>query len=189
MFEYCSGHYEALSVTILLCLYSGIRFTEVCALRYSDIDFRNGAININKKVQRQADYNNEYAKTKFLTVELKEPEKRIVVLSKFISDYLKDYLIDVDDDCYILSKSFKLPEQRLYQMKLKALCDKYHLNISYTMLRNTCKEKCIRSNIDMNTLLNNLGLSRISIDIKDTEERNIAYKQKDMNKLIPVRDI
>ncbi|MCD7894901.1 MAG: site-specific integrase [Erysipelotrichaceae bacterium] len=185
IYDYCCNHIDALSVSILLCLYGGLRFSEICALRYSDIDLDHGLIHINKKVQRKKERGNRLSKTIFSTETLDIPEKRIVALSDFMIAYLKKFMIYSEIDCYLLNQSQKLPEQRLYQRQLKALGQKYDLEVTYLMLRNTCKEKCIQNNVDMNTVLKTLGITKIIINVDNDKPIDIHYNQKQMEKLIP----
>lgn len=185
LYDYCRSHIDALGVTIILCLYGGLRFTEICALKYSDINLDDGYINVNKKVQRKINRNNTLSKTVFSTVELESPEKRKVALSSYIISYLESYMYHVDVDCYLLSNNLKLPEQRIYQRKLKDLGKELGFEVSYVILRNTCKEKCIHSNVDINTILNTLGISKLIISIDNNRNSDINYNQKQMDKLSP----
>ncbi|MCD7892965.1 MAG: tyrosine-type recombinase/integrase [Erysipelotrichaceae bacterium] len=187
IYEYCCNHVDALGVIIVLCLYAGLRFTEVCALKYSDIDIDNGTINITKKVQRKINRHNDLTKTVFSTEELVSPEKRIVGLSTFTIYYLKIFMSQgkVDYDCYLLNKNYKIPEQRLYQKKIKELSHVLGFEINFIILRNTCKENCIKNNVDINTILNTLGVNSITITADTNNKIDIDYNQKEMNKIIP----
>jgi len=44
-----------LELSVLIALYTGLRIGELCALRWSDIDFENGVINVSKTVERISD--------------------------------------------------------------------------------------------------------------------------------------
>ncbi|MCD7893367.1 MAG: tyrosine-type recombinase/integrase [Erysipelotrichaceae bacterium] len=187
IYEYCCNHVDSLSVAIILCLYAGLRYTEVCALKYSDIDIDSGTINISKKVQRSVNHNNNLSKTVFSTIELISPERRIVGLSQFTLFYLKLFMSQgkPDYDCYLLNKNFKIPEQRIYQKKIRELSKTLGFDVNFNILRNTCKENCIKNNVDINTLLNTLGINSITITNDDKKQIDISYNQEEMNKLIP----
>lgn len=40
------------NVSVLLCLFTGLRVGELCGLRWGDIDFENGTVSVNRTVQR-----------------------------------------------------------------------------------------------------------------------------------------
>ncbi|MCD7895036.1 MAG: site-specific integrase [Erysipelotrichaceae bacterium] len=187
IYEYCCNHKDALSVAIILCLYAGISFTEICALKYSDIDLNNGRINIAKKVQRKINRNNELSKTVFAAEDLVPPEKRIIGLSPFIVSYLNDFMSQgkPDYDCYMLNKNNKIPEQRIYQRKIKELSNMLGFEVTFVMLRNTCKEKCIKNNVNVHTILNTLGLTKLVISADNERDIDITYNQEEMNKISP----
>ncbi|MCD7892795.1 MAG: site-specific integrase [Erysipelotrichaceae bacterium] len=187
IYNYCCNNIDSLSVTILLCLYAGLRFTEICALKYSDIDLDNGYVNITKKVQRKINRNNDLSYVVFSTETLAAPEKRVVGLSQFIISYLNEYMSlgKPDYDCYLLNKNHKIPEQRIYQKKIKNLSNILGFEINFVMLRNTCKEKCIKNNVDMNTVLDTLGITKIIISADNDRNIDITHNQKEMNKLNP----
>lgn len=37
---------------VLICLFTGLRLGELCALKWSDIDLENGVLTVNRTVQR-----------------------------------------------------------------------------------------------------------------------------------------
>ncbi len=184
LFSYCCNHIDAFGITIILSLYGGLRFTEICALKYDDIHLSEGYLNVNKKVQRKVNRQNSLSKTVFSTEDLQEPEKRKVALSQFIISYLNEYMEQYHKDCYLLSNNYKLPEQRIYQRKLKDLGNTLGFEVNYMILRNTCKEKCIQSHVDIDTILKTFGLSKLIVS-NDNKNIDINFNQKEMDKLNP----
>lgn len=51
---------------ILLCMYTGIRIGEICALKWSDIDFNDKLLTINKTMLRIPQTDNENSRTKVI---------------------------------------------------------------------------------------------------------------------------
>lgn len=41
-----------MNIGILLCLYTGLRIGELCALKWQDVDLCHGQVNVTKTVQR-----------------------------------------------------------------------------------------------------------------------------------------
>ncbi|MCD8028865.1 MAG: site-specific integrase [Erysipelotrichaceae bacterium] len=185
LYQYCMSHMNALSVAILLSLYAGLRCSEICSLTIKDIHLDEGYIDVNKKSQRNTNYINNDSKTLFHTIELSWPEKRQVVLLPFLVDYLSRYINDEPEDYYLLSKSLKLSENRLYQGKLKKLGQEFGFDVNFSVLRNTCKNNCLNNNVNIKYLLNMLGMSKIEITIDDSFHEGMDYQRDQMNKIQP----
>ncbi|MGV0925055.1 tyrosine-type recombinase/integrase [Empedobacter tilapiae] len=45
-------HFTFRNLGVLMCLYSGMRIGEICALTWNDIDTDNRIINVNRTIQR-----------------------------------------------------------------------------------------------------------------------------------------
>lgn len=186
LYQYCMYHLNALSVSILLALYAGLRCSEICSLQIKDVHLDEGYIDVNKKSQRNVNYVNNETKTLFHTIELSWPEKRQVVLLPFLVDYLSKYICDDDDgDYYLLSRTTKLSENRLYQSKLKRLGNELGFDVNYSVLRNTCKNKCIKNNMNVRCILNMLGISKIEIANDDSYHEGIDYMRNQIYKIQP----
>ncbi len=91
----------------------------------------------------------------------------------------------IDEACYLLNGNTKIPEQRVYQRKIKDLSSELGFEVNFNILRNTCKDNCIRNNVDINTVLSTLGVNSITITSDHHIQNNINYNQKEMNKVIP----
>ncbi|MCD7949911.1 MAG: site-specific integrase [Erysipelotrichaceae bacterium] len=185
IFEYCCSHHDSLSVAILLCLYSGIKFSEICALQYGDIHLDKQYIDVHKMVQRSINREDSLTKTKFNAVELSGVSKRKVVLSDFMCDYLNQFMGEYDKDKYLLNGTHQLPDQRRYQNKLKQLGKKYGFDMTFLILRNTFKDNCIKNNVDVKTLINMLGVTNIVITNNEEETSDYFKNQRQVEKVLP----
>jgi len=161
VFRYCISHHDALSVAILLTLYSGLKFSEICALQYGDIHLDEQYMDIHKMVQRSVNRENDITKTLLHTIELTGASRRQIILSDFMCDYLREFMGEYDERKYLLNGTYRLPDQRTYQNKLKQLGNQNGFELTFLILRNTFKENCIKNNVDMKTLMTMLGVSNI----------------------------
>lgn len=71
---------------VLICLYTGIRIGELCALKWSDISLESKVISINKTLQRLPSTNSEAnKKTMLFTSETKSDSgNRIIPIPEFL---------------------------------------------------------------------------------------------------------
>ncbi|MCD7892703.1 MAG: tyrosine-type recombinase/integrase [Erysipelotrichaceae bacterium] len=185
LFQYCLLNINALSVSILLSLYAGLRGPEIMALQIKDVCLDDGYVEISKKYERHVSYRDDNTKNVTLTVDLQFPEKRRVILQLFMVDYLKSYIENSDLEFYLLSKSKSVPAKRTYQYKIKQLSEQLGIEISYSILRNTFKNNCIKNDIGVNTLMRMLGLSSMEIAMDDNYQEDMNNLRKEMFKIQP----
>lgn len=185
LYQYCMFHVDSLSVSILLTLYAGLRCMETCALKIKDVNLEEGFIDINKQVERIVNRENNYSKTLSQLTYLSWPEKRQVVLRPFMINYLNTYIDCNNPEVYLLNKLNSLPAKRTYQNKLTMLSKTLGFDISYSILRNTCKSKCIENDVNIKVIMNMLGLSKLEINIDDTYHEGMDYTREEMCKIDP----
>jgi len=144
---------DSYKIGVLVCLYTGLRLGEICALRTSDIDFARKCIYVNQTVQRiKAD--GEKRKTQLIISDPKTASsKREVPLCDFLLKLLLDHMSQTE---YLLGK--KPLEPRTYQYRLK----QYFLALSirgkhFHSLRHTFATNCIESGMDPKCLSEILG--------------------------------
>lgn len=175
------------SLAILLALYSGMRIGELCALKWSDIDFNNGAVTITKTVQRlkSSDITSN-RKTRLIISEPKSKTAyRIIPLPRFVIDYIRDFYNQDISDRFIFSNKENVPmEPRTLQYaykKILAQCNISYLN--FHCLRHTFATRCITIGWDVKTLSEILGHSEIKITMDYYFHSSFEFKKQQMSKL------
>ncbi|MBP1565885.1 MAG: site-specific integrase [Oscillospiraceae bacterium] len=168
---------------ILLSFYTGIRIGEVCGLTWSDVDFINNTININKTVQRIHDTDSSLTRL-IIDIPKSKSSKRIIPLPTFITEILKKYKGDADT--YILSGNNNIMEPRTLQRRFKSILKKSGLpDINYHSLRHMFATNCIKLGFDIKTLSEILGHSSIEITLKRYVHASLERKIECMNLLSP----
>lgn len=173
---------DTISLAILVCLYSGLRIGEICALRWEDIDLNNKYIVVNKTVQRIQQIQVPYRATKtILTV---TPPKTNNAIRKIpISSVLYSILSKYYEQNYRSSKHYVLVNKnndmidpRSIQYQFKELIKKIKITqITFHGLRHTFATRCIELGTDIKTLSEILGHSNVSttmnIYVHSTEQQ------------------
>ena len=169
-------------IGILLCLYTGIRIGELCALTWKDIDFKNRTLSIDKTVQRVKNNKNE---TKMKTkVQFDGPKSlasiRVIPIPKFLADTLKKYR---RDDGYILRDNGKFTDTRNISRRFKKLLKEANIDdLNYHILRHSFATRALELGFDVKTLSEILGHSSASMTLNMYAHSLPEHKKKEMEK-------
>ena len=173
---------DTISLAVLICLYTGLRVGEVCALRWEDIDLNNKYIVVNKTVQRIQQIQVPYRATKtILTVTPPKTDKAIrkIPISSVLYSILSKYYEQNyrGDKHYVLTNcNGDMIDPCSIQYKFKELIKKLKLtSITFHGLRHTFATRCIELGMDIKTLSEILGHSNVSttmnIYVHSTEQQ------------------
>lgn len=184
--NYLTEKMDLYKLAILICLYTGIRLGEMCALKWTD-DIKNQTINIEKTVQRIA-ASDIYSDSK--TILMVGPAKsfsslrRVPIpnqLLKFIN-YYKEHL---NKDNYIITGTKKVPDPRTLEYKFKGYLQKSLIpNIKFHGLRHTFATRCVESGMDIKTLSTILGHSSVSITMNKYVHPSDESKLNQVNNML-----
>ncbi len=168
---------------IVLCLCTGIRIGEVCALKWLDIDLDNKVMHIGGTLQR---IKNPTGGTPKTLVTITEPKSRKSIRDIPIPAFLLPVLekLQRSGDCYFLTASPNFTEPRTLSFKYKKCLN--DLGIKYRnfhCLRHTFATKCIRAGVDIKTLSELLGHSSVQITLDRYVHSDLEVKRMQIEKL------
>ncbi len=165
---------------ILICLNTGLRLGEICALKWSDIDLKMSILHVNATVQRIAV---KGQKTKTILYEGKPKSiysVREIPLSEDTVNILKSIKPSGD---YILKGKCPV-EPRTYENKLKKYLEQAGIkNRNFHALRHTFATNCIESGMDVKSLSEILGHADVQITLNRYVHPSIETKRQHMNNL------
>ena len=149
------------NVGVLLCLFTGLRVGELCGLKWDDIDFDNGVLNVKRTVQRIT----KNGKSQVIVGTPKSKTSvRTVPIPTFVLNIMKNY--KRYNDFYIITGTRKPTEPRTMQNRFKSilrLCD--IRNVNFHLLRHTYATVCIEKGFDPKTLSELLGHADAAITL------------------------
>lgn len=170
---------------VLLCLYTGIRIGELCALQWDSISFADRTLRVKHTMQRlQTADNDSECKTH---IRITEPKSfsaiRTIPLPDFLLQKMKlfaespsAYLLSGDRNQYI--------EPRTMQYKFKRfLSDANICDANFHSLRHTFATRCIEVGFDVKTLSEILGHSSVKITLDKYVHSSMEQKRNNMEKL------
>lgn len=165
---------------ILLCLFSGIRIGELCALKWSDINLSNSLLYITKTCQRIKCGNS----TKIVITSPKSTSSdRVIPFPEFLLNILKDFTPS-EKNSYLLSGSEKIVEPRTMQYRFKSILKKANLpSANFHSLRHIFATNCIEIGFDVKTLSEILGHGTVEITLNRYVHSSISRKRECMELL------
>lgn len=179
IFKYAKNHLDNKTLGILICLCTGLRIGEICALKWEDIDLRNGFININHTIQRI--YTSKIKKSKIVISSPKtENSRRKIPIASKLNLILEKF--DRNKDFYVISGSKKYIEPRTYRKFFKKILTILNISkLKFHSLRHTFATQAIENNIDYKTISEILGHSCVNTTLNLYIHPNLEYKKKCMN--------
>ena len=185
--EECLRRKDSSSLGILLCLYTGIRLGEVCAARWSDIDWEDNTLRIQKTVARLPRRSNDSEEKTRLTITRPKTNKadRVVTIPAWLAKELKTLAGKQNRDGYILTGNCgKFMDPRTYQNRFKSLLKRLNIkDAKFHILRHTFATMCLRLGVDIKTLSEVLGHSKINLTLDLYVHSSMEAKRTQMTDL------
>lgn len=184
--KYIRNNMNFMNLGILICLSSGLRIGEVCALRWKNIDIKNKLINIRSTLQRIYFINENKRYTKLILSKPKTTNSiRDIPLSTELLDIFKKNYNKYNPDFFILSNSREPIEPRRYRNYYKNLCLELNINVhKFHSLRHTFATRCIESNANYKAVSEILGHSNINTTLNLYVHPNDNEKRKCINAML-----
>lgn len=167
---------------IYICLFTGIRVGELCALTWDDISLENNRIHIHKTMQRIQTPNGE----KKTVVLITEPKSQCSIRDIPITGTLREKLMQqtIKEGYVLTGNKNKYVEPRTMQNRFKAIVDRCSINdVHFHTLRHTFATRCIEVGFDIKSLSEILGHANVSITLNRYVHPSMELKQKNMDKL------
>lgn len=181
LLQYLYDEMDVFKLGIVLCISTGLRLGEICALKWQDIDLERKLLHVNSTVQRITVDGRE-TRTDLLEGEPKSVySKREIPLSDELIKLLLPYYKCAGK--YVLHNNKPL-DPRTYQNKFQKYlqaADIEHKN--FHSLRHTFATNCINSGADIKSLSEILGHSDVKITLNRYVHPTIETKRQHMNSL------
>lgn len=184
--NYIQEHFTFRNLGVYLCLCTGMRIGEVCALTWEDINTDTGLISINKTIQRIYTTENGIGKTELIMDTPKTKNSvREIPMSRDLLRMLKSVKKIVNSSFYVLTNEAKPTEPRTYRNYYKGFMDKLEIPyLKFHALRHSFATRCIESNCDYKTVSVLLGHSNISTTLNLYVHPNTEQKKKAINQML-----
>ena len=181
--QYLYNNLSDRNLGILVCLFTGIRIGEICALKWDDISFTEKHIKIQRTMQRiQCDEVERKTKIIITTPKSKCSLRTIplpdIVIERIEKDFQnrEGYVLTGQKDIFV--------EPRTMQNHFKRVLEECKIrNVNYHVLRHTFATRCIELGFDIKSLSEILGHASVNITMNRYVHPSMELKRENMNKL------
>ena len=181
--RYLQDSHSLCLLGILLCLYTGLRIGEVCALKWKDICISEQYLYVRQTMQR-IQIDGFKKKTKVI---IQTPKSDCSIRKIPIPDEIMQLLIPLKekDEAFLLTGMVhNFIEPRNLENHFKAAAQKCGIeDINFHALRHTFATRCVELGFDIKSLSEILGHASVNITLNRYVHPSMELKQKNMNKL------
>lgn len=170
-------------ISVLLSLYTGLRIGEISALKWSDIDFSQQVIHVNRTLQR-IPLQTDVSRTKLVTQEAKTFEsKRMIPFSSQLNAYLL-CIKEKSTSEFVCATKEKALEPRSITYHFKKIMRKLNLShLNFHQLRHTFATRGLEVGGDIASISALLGHQSAKFTL-DVYVDSLFYQRKKLTKKI-----
>lgn len=172
---------------IMICLYTGIRLGEICALKWKDISLESSTIYVTKTIQRLSTKKGDKKTELILTKPKSICSIRTIPMPSVLSDIIRKFQEKVPciENHYVLSNQENKPiEPRTYEYRFKKYLEQAGISYyKFHTLRHTFATNCVNAGVDIKSLSEILGHSNVSVTLQKYVHSSFEMKQQQIEKL------
>lgn len=185
LLKYIQDNFSFRNLGIGICLLTGMRIGEICALRWSDFNLTNETVTVSRTLSRIYICDDEAHHTNLIVGQPKTAKSlREIPLVRLLVNMLRPLFKCVDRNNYVLSNSEVPIEPRTYRNYYVRLMRELGLrHVKFHGLRHSFATRCIETGCDYKTVSALLGHANISTTLNLYVHPNIEQKKKCLDKV------
>lgn len=186
LMTFLKSHFSFKNLGLYICLCTGLRIGEICALKWSDISVKTQTICIRRTIERVYVIEDGHKYTKLIISTPKSASSiRDIPISGDLLRLLKPIIGLVNSTYFVLTNTEKPLEPRIYRHYYKRFMSKLNLPaMKFHGLRHTFATRCIESNCDYKTVISILGHSSVSTTLNLYVHPDMGQKRKCIDKML-----
>lgn len=183
---YLKTHFSFRNLGLYICLCTGMRIGEICALKWSDISLKTRTIRIRRTIERVYVIDSHIKHTKLIIGTPKTASSmRDIPVGGELLRLLKSVTGLAYDSGFVLTNSDKPLEPRMYRHYYKRFMLKLGMpDMKFHGLRHTFATRCIESNCDYKTVSSILGHSSVSTTLNLYVHPDMGQKRKCIDRML-----
>lgn len=186
LFTYLIENPSLKNLGILICLNTGLRIGEICALQWKDLDLKNKVLSVNKTLYRIYTGNPDTSKTELIIGEPKTRHShRLIPIPDILLKKIMDLYPCDPKDKYLLTNTLKPLEPRAYRNYYKNLLISLQLpELKFHCLRHSFATRCIESDCDYKTVSAILGHADVATTMNLYVHPSYDQKKRCLEKML-----
>lgn len=183
--HYIEMNFTLKSLGIYVCLLTGMRIGEICALKWKDIDLEYGIFHVRRIIERIYIIEDGQRRTELLIGTPKTVSSlRDIPISRSLLRILKPLKKIINEDNYFLTNGQRPLEPRSYRAYYLRLLKMLGVQkVKFHGLRHSFATRCIEAGCDYKTISSILGHADISTTLNLYVHPDIAQKKKCIDKM------
>jgi len=184
--NYIQAHFTFRNLGVYICLSSGMRIGEICALTWEDIDVNTGIVSVRRTIQRIYTVEDGVRKTELVLDTPKTKNSiRDIPISRDLLKILKPIKKIVNNSFFVLTNDVKPTEPRTYRSYYENFMKELDIpKLKFHGLRHSFATRCIESKCDYKTVSVLLGHSNISTTLNLYVHPNMEQKKKAIEQML-----
>lgn len=183
---YLYDNMELCNLGILVCMYSGLRIGELCALRWENILWNEQCIYVKETMQRLQNTDTSDTLMSKTSIVISVPKSacsiRKIPIPEQLFSLLKMY--ECESSTFLMTGTKSYIEPRTLQYRFKRITEKCNIyDIKFHSLRHTFATRCVELGFDIKSLSEILGHANVNITLNRYVHPSMEQKQKNMNLL------
>lgn len=185
LYSYLKGNNNYTNLGILLCLFTGIRIGEICALTWKDISITENTIFVHRTMQRIQTDSKDGKRTEVLITDPKSScAIRRIPIPNEISKMLETAKA-LPEAFFLTGSSSRYVEPRTLQYQFKRILQKCEISdANFHALRHTFATRCVEAGFDIKSLSEILGHANVNITLNRYVHPSMELKRNNMQKLL-----
>lgn len=178
--SYLINSNNSMDTGILISMYTGMRIGEVCGLKWGDIDFNDGVINVCRTVQRICD---GQGSTLLIVGSPKTNSSyRAIPIPKLLLNKLSQITHDPNEA--VITNTMQYSEPQLLRKRFKEVLSVCKIkDIKYHSLRHTFASDCVRLGFDIKALSEILGHTSTAMTLDRYAHTSLETKRMYMERI------
>lgn len=183
--QYTVNNFTFRNFGIYICLCTGMRIGEICALKWGDVNLQTETINIKRTIERIYIIDGNKRHTELVISSPKTKNSiREIPMSRELIKMIRPLKKVMNDDFFVLTNEAKPTEPRTYRNYYRQLLKTLDIpDLKFHGLRHSFATRCIESQCDYKTVSVILGHANISTTLDLYVHPNMEQKKKCINKM------
>ncbi len=182
--EYLNSNLTLCNLGILVCLFTGLRVGEICALKWEDISFEEHTLFVHQTMQRVQVNDCRDGKTKIL---ISTPKSNCSIRRIPLPNDLCKILLKLEQPpqtFFLTGNEQKYLEPRSMQHRFKTVLKQSSVDdANFHSLRHTFATRCVELGFDVKSLSEILGHANVNITLNRYVHPSMKLKYENMQKL------